>query len=78
MGSNSNTTLHSIQDVAERADIPRSTLYLWLARGLIPEPRYDVSGTKVFTNEEVAHVVAIAKQREEAASAWRLPEIASR
>lgn len=74
----SNTSLLSVADVAQRAEVPRSTIYFWLDRGLIPKPQYDVSRTPVFTRAEAAQVVAIAKQREEAASAWRLPEIASR
>ena len=74
----SNTTLLSVADVAARAEVPRSTIYFWLDRGLIPKPVYDVSGTPVFTRDEAAYVERIAKQRDAAAPAWRLPEAASR
>ena len=62
-GQSSNTTLHSVPQVAKVAGITRQTLYNWMNTGLVEPPTWDVDGRSVFTNEERDNVITMAKER---------------
>lgn len=62
-GKSSNTTLHTLATVADRARITRQTLYTWLKLGVVDKPKYDVDGRPVFTKEEMNAVLRAATDR---------------
>jgi len=54
----------STASVANMAHVHRDTLLRWLRHGLVPEPRRDRHGWRVFTLEEAEAVVAFAAEEE--------------
>ena len=63
-GQSSSTTFHSVPTVAEKAGIPRQTLYKWIKTERVKHT-HDVDGRPVFTNEECQAVVKFTAERKE-------------
>lgn len=52
---------YSTAEVAGKAEIHKDTLLRWLRKGLVPEPKRDRHGWRVFTEEEVREVIGLAR-----------------
>jgi len=48
--------LYQVREVLERVGISRNTLYNWEKRGRIPIPKRNVSGYRVYTENEVRQI----------------------
>jgi DNA-binding transcriptional MerR regulator len=51
-----NTDLYKVKEVLERVGISRGTLYRWEEQGKIPRPKRNVSGYRVYTDDEVEKI----------------------
>jgi DNA modification methylase len=57
---------YSSAEVASKAGVHKDTLLRWLRQGLVPEPRRDRHGWRIFTEEEALWVEEFAKQEYQA------------
>ncbi len=48
--------LYQVREVLRRVGISRNTLYNWEKRGRIPMPKRNVSGYRVYTENEVKQI----------------------
>jgi len=53
--------VHSTANIAELIGVHRDTILRWLRKGLIPEPKRDWRGWRVFTKQEADRILRFAK-----------------